>query len=185
MDERKSSGIGIHARRVLAYIVLIFISILCLFWFYVLFVNATRSHAQIQLGFSALPSGEFMNNWVHLMHSSQPVWNGLFNSVIVAAFSAILTTYFSCMTAYAIHVYNFKLKNVMFTFILMIMMIPTQVTALGFYRLMMDWNLMDPLSIDHTSHSSTGSILLYETVHGFFPSVGDRRSVSNRWCGRV
>ena len=143
MDERKSSGIGIHARRGLAYIVLIFISILCLFWFYVLFVNATRSHAQIQLGFSALPSGEFMNNWVHLMHSSQPVWNGLFNSVIVAAFSAILTTYFSCMTAYAIHVYNFKLKNVMFTFILMIMMIPTQVTALGFYRLMMDWNLMD------------------------------------------
>lgn len=143
MDERKRSGIGIHARRVLAYIVLIFISILCLFWFYVLFVNATRSHAQIQLGFSALPSGEFMNNWVHLMHSSQPVWNGLFNSVIVAAFSAILTTYFSCMTAYAIHVYNFKLKNVMFTFILMIMMIPTQVTALGFYRLMMDWNLMD------------------------------------------
>ena len=143
MDERKSSGIGIHARRVLAYIVLIFISILCLFWFYVLFVNATRSQAQIQLGFSALPSGEFMNNWVHLMHSSQPVWNGLFNSVIVAAFSAILTTYFSCMTAYAIHVYNFKLKNVMFTFILMIMMIPTQVTALGFYRLMMDWNLMD------------------------------------------
>ena len=143
MDERKSSGIGIHARRVLAYIVLIFISILCLFWFYVLFVNATRSHAQIQLGFSALPSGEFMNNWVHLMHSSQPVWNGLFNSVIVAAFSAILTTYFSCMTAYSIHVYNFKLKNVMFTFILMIMMIPTQVTALGFYRLMMDWNLMD------------------------------------------
>lgn len=90
-----------------------------------------------------MPSGEFMNNWVHLMHSSQPVWNGLFNSVIVAAFSAILTTYFSCMTAYAIHVYNFKLKNVMFTFILMIMMIPTQVTALGFYRLMMDWNLMD------------------------------------------
>lgn len=143
MDERKSSGIGIHARRVLAYIVLIFISILCLFWFYVLFVNATRSHAQIQLGFSALPSGEFMNNWVHLMHSSQPVWNGLFNSVIIATFSAILTTYFSCMTAYAIHVYNFKLKNVMFTFILMIMMIPTQVTALGFYRLMMDWNLMD------------------------------------------
>ena len=135
MDERKSSGIGIHARRVLAYIVLIFISILCLFWFYVLFVNATRSHAQIQLGFSALPSGEFMNNWVHLMHSSQPVWNGLFNSVIVAAFSAVLTTYFSCMTAYAIHVYHFKLKNVMFTFILMIMMIPTQVTALGFVKL--------------------------------------------------
>ena len=143
MDERKSSGIGIHARRVLAYIVLIFISILCLFWFYVLFVNATRSHAQIQLGFSALPSGEFMNNWVHLMHSSQPVWNGLFNSVIIAAFSAILTTYFSCMTAYAIHVYNFKLKNVMFTFILMIMMIPTQVTMIPLFVIMNNLGLIN------------------------------------------
>ena len=143
MDERKSSGIGIHARRVLAYIVLIFISILCLFWFYVLFVNATRSHAQIQLGFSALPSGEIMNNWVHLMHSSQPVWNGLFNSVIVAAFSAVLTTYFSCMTAYAIHVYDFKLKKFIYPFILAVMMIPTQVTALGFVNLVSDMNLED------------------------------------------
>ena len=143
MDERKSSGIGIHARRVLAYIVLIFISILCLFWFYVLFVNATRSHAQIQLGFSALPSGEFMNNWVHLMHSSQPVWNGLFNSVIVAAFSAVLTTYFSCMTAYAIHAYNFRFKNLAFTIIMVIMMVPTQVSALGFVDQMSRMRLMN------------------------------------------
>ncbi len=39
------------------------------------------------------------------------------------------------MTAYAIHAYDFKLKKFMFTFILMIMMIPTQVTALGFLQL--------------------------------------------------
>ena len=84
-----------------------------------------------------------MNNWVHLMHSSQPVWNGLFNSVIVAAFSAILTTYFSCMTAYAIHVYNFKLKNVMFTFILMIMMIPTQVTMIPLFVIMNNLGLIN------------------------------------------
>ena len=168
MDERKSSGIGIHARRVLAYIVLIFISILCLFWFYVLFVNATRSHAQIQLGFSALPSGEFMNNWVHLMHSSQPVWNGLFNSVIVAAFSAVLTTYFSCMTAYAIHVDSYTGNCTWF------LPLNDGLESDGFLY-----------SIDCSSHSSTGSILLYETVHGFFPSIGDRRSISNRWCGRV
>lgn len=143
MDERRSKGVGIHVRRAIAYIVLVLVSILCLFWFYVLFVNATRSHAEIQLGFSAIPGGEFFKNWTNLMHSSQPVWSGLFNSVLIAACSAVLTTYFSCMTAYAIHVYNFKLKNVIFTFILMIMMIPTQVTALGFYRLMLDWDMLD------------------------------------------
>ncbi|WP_337473928.1 carbohydrate ABC transporter permease, partial [Jutongia sp.] len=64
-------------------------------------------------------------------------------SVIIAALSAVLTTYFSTMTAYALHVYTFKLKKVMHTFILMIMMIPTQVTALGFLQLIMKMNLMN------------------------------------------
>lgn len=143
MDEKRSKGVGIQVRRTISYIVLTLVTILCLFWFYVLFVNATRSHAEIQLGFSAVPGGEFFNNLKKLMSSSQPIWHGLFNSVLIAALSAVLTTYFSCMTAYAIHVYTFKLKNVIFTFILMIMMIPTQVTALGFYRQMLDWNMLD------------------------------------------
>ena len=44
---------------------------------------------------------------------------------------AILCVYFSTMTAYAIHAYEFKFKKYMYLFILMIMMILTQVTALG------------------------------------------------------
>ena len=139
-----SDGLGIKARRVIAYIVLIFISVLCIFWFYVLFVNATRTHGEIQQGFHALPGTNFLKNWHNtIVDGSQPVWNGLINSIIVAAFSAILTTYFSSMTAYAIHVYNFKLKKFMFTFILMVMMIPTQVTALGFLQMIMKWDMMN------------------------------------------
>ena len=64
-----------------------------------------------------------------------PILTGLLNSLLVAGLSAVLSTYFSVMTAYAIHAYDFKLKKFMFTFILMIMMIPTQVTALGFLQL--------------------------------------------------
>ncbi len=143
MEKETKGGAGLHARRVIAYIVLVLVSIMCLFWFYVLFVNATRKHLDIQLGFSALPGTNFLKNWDHLVHGTQPIWSGLFNSVFVAACSAILSTYFSTMTAYAIHVYNFKLKNFMFTFILMVMMIPTQVTALGFLQLLGKMNLMD------------------------------------------
>lgn len=142
-DNGVKGGIGLTARRIIAYIFLAIITVLCIFWFYVLFVNATRGHGEIQMGFSAIPGTNFLKNWTNLMHSSQPVWSGLINSVIVSAGTALLTVYFSTMTAYAIHVYNFKLKNIIFTFILMIMMIPTQVTALGFLRLMMDWNLTD------------------------------------------
>lgn len=68
---------------------------------------------------------------------------GLLNSLLVAGLSAVLSTYFSVMTAYAIHAYDFKLKKFMFTFILMIMMIPTQVTALGFLQLVSWMRLED------------------------------------------
>ena len=67
----------------------------------------------------------------------------MFNSLFVAVCSAVLCTYFSTMTAYAIHAYDFKLKKFMFTFILMVMMIPTQVTALGFVQQLRDWKLMN------------------------------------------
>ena len=47
-------GLGIHARRVIAYIVLIIITFFCLFWFYVLFINATRSNGELQAGFTRI-----------------------------------------------------------------------------------------------------------------------------------
>ncbi len=134
-NAKVSKGIGIKGRRAIAYIVLIAISFLCLFWFYVLFINATRSHSELTRGFTVLPSSHLWDNWNNLLHGTLPVWSGLFNSLLIAALSAVLCTYFSTMTAYAIHVYDFKMKKFMFTFILMIMTIPTQVTALGFIQL--------------------------------------------------
>lgn len=131
-----NAGLSIHARRVVAYVVLILLSILCLFWFYVLFVNATRTHADIQSGFSAVPGGNFSTNWNNLVNGSQPILTGMINSILVSTLCALFSTYFSAMTAYAIHVYDFKGKKIMFTFILAIMMIPTQVTALGFIQFM-------------------------------------------------
>ena len=137
------SSIGLGAQRAIAYTVLILISILCLFWFYVLFINATRSNSDLTRGFRALPSTNAIANWTNMLNSSLPVVRGMLNSLIVAGCSAVVSTYFSTMTAYAIHAYDFKLRKFMFTFILMVMTIPTQVTALGFIDLMGKMNLDD------------------------------------------
>ena len=136
-------GMGLHARRVLAYIVLIVISFFCLFWFYVMFINATSSNGELQSGFTAIPSTHLLVNWNNLIKGTLPIWSGMFNSLLISACSALLCTYFSTMTAYAIHAYEFKLKKYIYPFILMIMMIPTQVTALGFIKLVNKMNLMD------------------------------------------
>ena len=79
----------------------------------------------------------------NLFKGSTPVVRGMINSLIIAACSAVLCVYFSTMTAYGIHAYDFKGKKAIFTFILAIMMIPTQVSALGFIRLMGRLKLTD------------------------------------------
>lgn len=133
---------GLLARRMIAYIVLIFLTIVCLFSFYILLINSTRNHVDIQKGFSALPGKSFFRNFTNLMKNDQlPVVRGIINSFAVAAGSALLTTYFSTLTAYAIHAYDFRAKKAVFTFILMIMMVPAQVSALGFVKLMRSWDL--------------------------------------------
>lgn len=144
MDMKPVSG-GVRVRRVIAYIVLVILSFLCLFWFYILFINATRSNAELGRGFTLIPGGNLPQNWTNLMTGTLPVLNGLLNSVVVSACSALLCTYFSTMTAYAIHAYDFKLKGFFFTFILAIMMIPTQVTSLGFLQLIQKLKLEDNL----------------------------------------
>ena len=112
-------GLGIHARRAIAYIVLIIISFFCLFWFYIMFINATRSKGELKAGFTALPSDHLLTNWNNLVHGTLPIWSGMFNSLIIAAATAVLCVYFSTMTAYAIHAYDFKLKKFIYPFILM------------------------------------------------------------------
>ena len=136
MEEYKTSkGLGMHARKTIAYIVLILITFFCLIWFYILFVNATRSHGELSRGFTPIPSHYLIQNWKGLCAGTLPVVRGMVNSIIVSTCSAVLSVYFSTITAYAIHAYDFKGKKFMSTFILAVMMIPTQVTALGFLQL--------------------------------------------------
>ena len=117
-NSQVGKGLNVHVRRAIAYTVLILISFFCLFWFYVLFINATRSNGELQSGFTLVPSSHLWQNWINLVNGTIPVWAGLFNSLIVSTFSAILCVYFSTMTAYAIHAYDFKLKKFIYPFIL-------------------------------------------------------------------
>jgi multiple sugar transport system permease protein len=146
MAKKKEKSLSQHmaAKRTVRYIVLILLTILCLFAFYILIINATRAHNDIQKGFSALPGKQFISNLKKLLKNGNlPVLSGLRNSIIISTGTCILSTYFSALTAYAIHAYDFKGKKVAFTFILAIMTIPTQVTALGFVKFMNQLGLLN------------------------------------------
>ena len=136
MESKKSNG-----RTILTHVVLIILAFLCLFFFYILIINATRSHAQLQLGFSFLPGSSFLTNLNSVINDPAiPILKGIQNSLIVSGCCAAIVTYFSALTAYGIYAYDFKLKRAAFTFIM-----PTQVTALGFLRLITSMGLDDSL----------------------------------------
>ena len=134
-DSRKAR-LMLKLSRAVVYIILIFLTAMCLFSFYMLIINATRSNSDLQAGFKLLPSDYMLKNLVGAWtDASINIPRGMFNSFIVAASSALLTTYFSALTAYGIHAYQFKLKKLAFTFIMAVMVIPPQVSAVGFYQM--------------------------------------------------
>jgi multiple sugar transport system permease protein len=133
-------------RNALVYVVLFLLSFLCLFFFYILIINSTRNHFQIQKGFSFIPGSSFATNLENVLNDANiPVLSGIKNSLIVSALSALLATYFSALTAYGIYAYKFRFRKAAFMFILLIMTMPTQVSALGFIRLITKMKLMDSL----------------------------------------
>ncbi|MBR3538510.1 MAG: carbohydrate ABC transporter permease, partial [Eubacterium sp.] len=62
------------------------------------------------------------------------VLQAMLNSLIVTVPATILQIYFGSLTAYAVTAYNFKLKKFLWGFIYAIMMIPTQVSIVGFVK---------------------------------------------------
>lgn len=135
-----------NMRSVIAHVVLVILSFMCLFFFYILVVNATRSHADLQKGFSALPGNHLLENLKSVANDGTfPMFRGILNSLIVSGCSAAICTYFSALTAYGLYAYDFKLKKAAFTFIMAILVMPTQVTAMGFLRLITNMGMYDSL----------------------------------------
>ena len=128
--------------RIFVYIVLAFLTLICLFAFYMLFINATRSNGELQAGFTLIPSTHFWENLKNAWNdASINIPRGMVNSLIIAALSALLTTYFSALTAYGVHCYDFKGKKFVSTFIIAVMLIPPQVSTVGFIQLCYKFNL--------------------------------------------
>ena len=140
----------IKIRTTIVTIIMILLAIISLLPIYILVVNATRTSVDISgHGISLIPGLNLFNNIGTLMDWSATnkiqydALIGYRNSGIIAFSTTILTVLFSGMTAYGLVVYDFKLKNIAYTIILAVMMIPVQVTSVGFYQFMSRLGLTD------------------------------------------
>lgn len=129
-------------KKGIIYLALILLAVTCMLPFLLMLINATRSGREIMTSFTLIPGDSLKENW-------EAVWGyfnlflGLWNSFKVAVPATILTSYFSALTAYALAVYKFKGKNVIFYTIVIFMMIPGQLSLIGFYNLISALKLID------------------------------------------
>lgn len=132
----KSSKGALVTSRIFVYIALAIVAIICLFPFLMLIINSTKENMEIKNAFKFTFGSNFMTNLKNAWNdASIDIPRGMLNSFIIAAASAVLTTYFSALTAYGIHAYEFKGKKLAFTFIMAVMMIPPQCSAVGFIQM--------------------------------------------------
>ena len=136
------------AMKIVIYVVCTFLALLSIMPFWIMLVNATRSTVEIQQSaVSLIPSTHFFENLKLLLGKSFNPAVGFMNSLIVSVGSTVLALYFSSLTAYAQVAYEWRLKRPFFNFILAVMMIPAQVTMIGFYQMVYKVGLTNHLSM--------------------------------------
>ena len=137
---------SLRTKSIILTVWFIILTIICLLPIYILLINATRSHTDISTSVSFIPGSNLVNNFKAMTADpnfklSYSALAGYKNSLIITVCSTILTVFFSALTAYGMHVYDFKLKEISYTIVLLVMMIPMQVTSAGFVSFMADLGL--------------------------------------------
>lgn len=123
--------------KLTAYIFCGLLTVISLFPFVIMIINSTRSTVEIQQhAVSLIPSKHFISNLQVLTGKSFSPMTGFINSLIISTSSTVCTIYFSTMTAFALVAYDWKLRKPFFTLIMAVLMIPAQVTSIGFYQFM-------------------------------------------------
>lgn len=135
--------LGTYLLRFLVYILLFVLLVVTIVPIWLLIVNATRSTFEIQQGLSLFPSTHTIDNYNVLIGRGLNLPKGFANSLFLAVASTLVTVYFSLLTAYGVVVYEFKGKKLFSNFIVVLVMIPLQLSIIGFYRFMSKIGLTD------------------------------------------
>ena len=159
MNKSNSMSIRLHKNKytagqiiakIILYLICIVVAIMVILPIISLVISVTRASEDIDAGFKFEIGSRFIDNLTGLInHLHDPDTGGysiaraFLNSVIISVSSTSLCIYFSAMTAYACHVYDFKGKAFFEKFILFLIIIPGQLGAVGFYTMALKLNWMD------------------------------------------
>ncbi|WP_163538527.1 carbohydrate ABC transporter permease [Gracilibacillus sp. YIM 98692] len=84
-----------------------------------------------------------LDNYIYIFSQAGEYWTWYMNSLIISAVTIVLSLFFSAMVGYALAVYDFKGKNLFFTFVVFILMVPFEILMLPLFQMMINFQLVN------------------------------------------
>lgn len=129
---------------IFTYIVLIFMTFICLIPFVLMISNMTRSSSEIYKSVSLIPSSFLLDNYGKLQLNVN-IWQGFRNSTFISVLGTICAAYIGSLAAYGFSRFSFKGKNLLFWIMLGSMMVPPQLGLIGYFDVVNKLGLYDNL----------------------------------------
>jgi multiple sugar transport system permease protein len=130
--------------RGLSYGFLGLLAVICLVPVYTTLITVTNANNPGG-AISFLPDRFFIRNLTNLLFGSDyfDFSRAYLNSLIVSGSCTVLTCYFGALTAYGFALFEFPAKRLLWGVLLAVMMIPQTVSIVGFYRLVLTFDMTD------------------------------------------
>ena len=108
------------------------VSLISFIPFYYTLIAATHSTEEVMLGLSLLPGSHLIENITTAMNDT--FWVAFKNSMIVSFSAMFCSVSISLMAGYGLAAYQFKLKRVIYNFVLLTMMVPSVLGVIGYMQ---------------------------------------------------
>jgi len=125
---------------------LLLIALIALFPIFMLLISSFRPSSELmRTGISLVFDWSILNfdNYTYIFTEAGSYWNWYMNSLIISAITIVLSLFFSAMVGYALAVYDFKGKNLFFTFVVFILMVPFEILMLPLFQMMISFQMVD------------------------------------------
>lgn len=116
--------------RIVLFLIMVLIALICLLPFYFMLIMSTQYTEDIYKGITFLPGRYLLENLKTVMNAHFEMYYK--NSLIVAASATALSLFVSTLCGFAFAMYEFKGSKFLFAFVLVTMMIPTQLGLVAF-----------------------------------------------------
>lgn len=117
--------------KIIIYTILIIYSMFTLVPFIWTVVTSLKTQSEIAAGNTILPNEVTLDAYKTILSSKLPLW--VMNSTIVALIVTLLNLVFNTMAGYALARIDFKGRDAIFSFLLALIMVPSQVTMIPTY----------------------------------------------------